>query len=426
MTAGAAASDPFLSGSATATAHVETARQHSALGETETALRECEAALADGGLSLKDAVEIVHTLRECGQTARAENLERETLARIEAVLAREPQNAGNLVMAAQLALWLERFDLAEIHVRRAVALAPRDLRAALILADICIRRDDPEAASAAWQPLFDALPKAGDMRLRAATQLAHFGYREQAERMLQLAEPLCLDRKNEFAHVAAGIRGRDADLPQSAFAVELFNRFSAVYDANLQVLGNSGPQMIAAVLDKLGLARDGSRAVLDAGCGTGLCAPYLRPYARLLHGADISVGMLEQAKRKSVYDLLTRTDMSVRATFPEGMFDLMVSSDVLVYFGDLTEVLRNMAAKLHAGGWLVVTVEDAGTRAAKRGHLLQPSGRHAHRLDYLQRALTASGFGRPKVTLHGTLRHEFARPVPGIAVAAQRLALFAP
>ena len=36
--------------------------------------------------------------------------------------------------------------------------------------------------------------------------------------------------------------------------------------------------------------------VLDLGCGTGLCGPLLRPYARALAGVDLSPQMLERMR----------------------------------------------------------------------------------------------------------------------------------
>ena len=44
--------------------------------------------------------------------------------------------------------------------------------------------------------------------------------------------------------------------------------------------------------------------VLDAGCGTGLAAPLLGPYARRLVGVDLSGAMLEQARALPQYDEL--------------------------------------------------------------------------------------------------------------------------
>ena len=97
-----------------------------------------------------------------------------------------------------------------------------------------------------------------------------------------------------------------------------------------------------------------------------------------------------------------------------------MSSDVLVYFGDLAQVLTNFAKLTRAGGWLVVTLEDAGAQ----GWHLAPSGRHKHSLAYLKSALTAAGFSAPKVTMTADLRQELGTPVAGLGIAAQRLAVF--
>ena len=42
--------------------------------------------------------------------------------------------------------------------------------------------------------------------------------------------------------------------------------------------------------------------ILDAGCGTGLCGPLLKPWARRLVGVDLSGGMLEKARALQLYD----------------------------------------------------------------------------------------------------------------------------
>jgi len=97
--------------------------------------------------------------------------------------------------------------------------------------------------------------------------------------------------------------------------------------------------------------------VPDAGCGTGLCAAALRPHARSLHGVDLSVAMLDQARKRKLYDPLTRTDPASIGTLPPGPFDLIVSSAVLVCFGDLVPVLANLARALRPGGWLLLTTE---------------------------------------------------------------------
>ena len=83
--------------------------------------------------------------------------------------------------------------------------------------------------------------------------------------------------------------------------------FKALHDINALRLNY--------ISDRISLA---GKAVLDAGCGTGLCAPLLRPHATHLTGCDISVPMLEKAKAKLGYDALLRSDLGAPVTLPPG------------------------------------------------------------------------------------------------------------
>jgi predicted TPR repeat methyltransferase len=205
--------------------------------------------------------------------------------------------------------------------------------------------------------------------------------------------------------------------------LEVFERFAPSYDKTLAKLGNLGPDAVAIMLRQLSLPALRKLDVLDAGCGTGLCGALLRPYARRLVGVDLSPAMLAKARAKKRYDALSRADLATAGTMPDGPFDLIVSSDVLVYFGDLGGVLANFARLLRPGGWVVLTVEDAGPPIAN-GWALSPSGRHKHSLSYVDAALRKVGFAAPKVTHSFDMRHEFGTPVRGLGLAAQRLALF--
>ena len=100
------------------------------------------------------------------------------------------------------------------------------------------------------------------------------------------------------------------------------------------------------MLRQLDWPMDGKLDIFDAGCGTGLCGPILRPYAAMLHGCDLSIGMLEKSRERNVFDLLTRTDLSNPVTYPDATFDVAISADVFVFFGDLVPVLKNIAAEM--------------------------------------------------------------------------------
>jgi len=390
---------------------------------TDEAAALCRTALAAPALPVIVAANLVLALRRAG-APEAARTEADLIAQLRARTAETPDDPRALINLGRLLYGLDRFDEAGDVLAAALPRDPLNLRAVMTLTAILLKQNRPDAAVALWQPAFDADPTNGKLPLDLARILAYGGFQAEARHLLDRAEPLCRDNRHEFEFVADAIRGTTAASSQAAMTVELFDRFARSYDANLAALGNRGPQMVAEVLAALALPRTRKLAILDAGCGTGLCAALLRPLARTLHGVDLSPGMLAQSKKKKLYNHLTRSDLASIGTLPPGPFDMIVSSDVLVYFGDLAPVLTNFAAILKPGGWLLLTLEVTDHA---RGWTLAPSGRHKHDPRYLKSALQAAGFTAPKTRIDGDLRQEFGQPVAGFAVAAQRLALaFAP
>ncbi len=388
-------------------------------GQAQDAVALCLATLNADRLPVITAANLVLILRRAG-APEADGIEADFLAHLRARSAQSPDDPRPQINLGRLLYGLDRFDEAGEVLAAALPRDPLNLRAVMTLTAILLKQDRPDAAVALWQPAFAADPTNGKLPLDLARILAYGGHGDHARRMIDRAEPLCRDNRHEFEFVADAIRGTTAATSQAAMTVELFDRFARSYDKNLAALGNRGPQMVGLVLDALALPRARKLAILDAGCGTGLCAPLLRPYARTLHGVDLSPGMLAESKKKKAYNHLTRSDLASIGTLPAGPFDMIVSSDVLVYFGDLAPVLTNFASIIRPGGWLILTLE---LTEHPRGWTLHPSGRHKHDPAYLKSALQAAGFTAPKTRIDGDLRHEFGAPVRGFAVAAQRLAL---
>jgi len=388
-------------------------------GLAQDAVALCLTTLNADRLPVITAANLVLILRRAGAPG-ADGIEADLLAHLRARAAQSPDDPRPQINLGRLLYGLDRFDEAGEVLAAALPRDPLNLRAVMTLTAILLKQAKPDAAVALWQPAFAADPANGKLPLDLARILAYGGHGEHARRMIDRAEPLCRDNRHEFEFVADAIRGTTAATSQAAMTVELFDRFARSYDKNLAALGNRGPQMVGLVLDALALPRARKLAILDAGCGTGLCAPLLRPYARTLHGVDLSPGMLAESKKKKAYNHLTRSDLASIGTLPAGPFDMIVSSDVLVYFGDLAPVLTNFASIIRPGGWLILTLE---LTELPRGWALHPSGRHKHDPAYLKSALQAAGFTAPKTRIDGDLRHEFGAPVRGFAVAAQRLAL---
>ena len=378
----------------------------------------CRTTLRDHALCVRSAANMVLMLRKAGVATLADAVE----AALTDALQSRPQTVQLRINRGRLLFALDRFDAARALLMAAVAEDPLNLPAINTLTTLHLRDANPEAAVAIWQPPFSAFPDQGALWLNLARLLAYGGHRDHARQVLDEAEPRCHDNRHAFENLADAIRGTQSATSQAAMTVELFDGFAPSYDKVLKNIENRGPDIITQLLGELDLPKLRKLAVLDAGCGTGLCAPGLRPYAKLLHGVDLSVAMLKLARKRKLYDLLTRTDLASIGTLPPGPFDLIVSSDVLVYFGDLAPVLANFARILRPGGWLLLTVESQPDTA--RGWSLATSGRHKHAAAYLRRALQAAGFAGPKILTETTLRMEMNAPIAGLGIAAQRLALF--
>jgi predicted TPR repeat methyltransferase len=91
----------------------------------------------------------------------------------------------------------------------------------------------------------------------------------------------------------------EQDLPDRAadeYVRQLFDGFAASFDNVLGGLAYRAPQLVADRVATLVGPAAANLTVLDAGCGTGLCAPLIKPYARRLVGVDLSPGMLDRAR----------------------------------------------------------------------------------------------------------------------------------
>ena len=98
-------------------------------------------------------------------------------------------------------------------------------------------------------------------------------------------------------------------------------------------------------------------------------------------------------------------------------FDVMVSADTLVYFGDLREFCDAAAGALRPSGTLVFTLEHA-MGEADVDYRLELHGRYSHSLAYVKRVLAQAGLTAEAESAE--LRNEAGAPVAGLVVLATK------
>jgi len=399
--------------------------------------------------SSPDNVDALHFLgvaeHQMGQSARA-------LEHLDQAIALMPDHADARSNRGNILKKLGRLDEAEKEYRDALQLRPKDPNALNNLGTIQRERGDLEGAIAtfrqviaqkpdhvpAWQNLGNSLggldrhdealdahqeafrlaPQSADSHKYLGKMLYATGRIEEATQIYKRWLALFPDDPRA-QHFVAACTGEA--VPQRAsddYVRAEFEGFASTFDTTLASLEYQAPKLVAEEVARL-LGTPAARlAVYDAGCGTGLCGPLLRPYASFLVGVDLSPTMVDFARNRSVYDALAVEELTAYLRRHQHASDLVVSADTLVYFGDLGEVTTAAAKSLRPGGVLVFTVERARPDDAPAGYRINPHGRYSHTHDYLMQCLAAAGFVDPSVReVH--LRMEAGKWVDGWLVSAR-------
>lgn len=243
-------------------------------------------------------------------------------------------------------------------------------------------------------------------------QLSGFGHTQAAKRVGKKYVELAPESKT-VQYLMHAIEG-DASLGRSPadYVAEYFDSFASGFDDKLvRVLGYDVP---GKLVDAIRQVREGEpqgeafAKVLDAGCGTGLCGPLLRPMAKILTGVDLSTKMLEQAAARAVYDELICEELSAFLRRTEAPFDCIVAADVLIYIGDMRDLFDAAKKAVKPGGLFVFSTE-LGTG---QDYKVLPSGRFAHSPSYVRALANTAGF-EERFCSETTIRLEAGKPAPG-------------
>ena len=343
----------------------------------------------------------------------------EAIAAYQRAIALDPGHANAFSNLGVLLRATGQPSEAEAAYRTAIELDPAHVDAYTNLGILLNATERTPEAAACFCKVITLRPKHRDARKLLA--LAHCTLGEVGEAVKIFEDWLEEDPDEPIArHMLAACTGRGVPPRASdGFVEHTFDSFAASFESKLERLSYRAPALIGAMLEDSGLTPAKSLDVLDAGCGTGLCAAFVAPYARRLVGVDLSDGMLALAREKNIYDAVLKEELTGYLRAHPGAFDVIVSADTLVYFGDLRDAFAAASAALRHDGLFIFTLEHAVDAPAGVDYRLELHGRYSHARSYVERLLASAGL-QPEIAT-ADLRMEAGAPVPGLVVRAVKV-----
>ena len=216
----------------------------------------------------------------------------------------------------------------------------------------------------------------------------------------------------EIEHLLIALRDETPPLRASDRAIQhIYKNFAPSYEERMVGdLKYAGPQRtLEAAKSVIGDRKD--LTILDLGCGSGLTGNSFKEYAASLTGIDLSTEMIELARARGIYNQLEKAEITEWLEHDERVFDMIVSCDCLIYFGDLANIVRLASRHLRPKGILAFSVER-GTHAPFH---LTDTGRYNHHPDHIRDCAIGCGMEIVKIN-EGFLRMEYGDEVGGLYV----------
>jgi predicted TPR repeat methyltransferase len=300
----------------------------------------------------------------------------------------------------------------------ALKINPNDAAALNNLGKLMHDAGHLEDAITQYQKAIDAAPMRPEAYQNLGLAYEKLGKSEQAVAMYSAALERGASAPEARFHMAA-MTGKGAPkAAPSSHVTAVFNQLAETFDQHLvEKLHYQTPQLLYDAVMASAPSPARFETIFDLGCGTGLCAPRFKPHAGTLIGIDLSVGMLEKARRRNLYDQLVLADLIPALNARPNAANLAIAADVLPYFGDLGPLFTAVHGALQAGGMFAFSVESVAPPTET--YILQATRRYAHAEKYLRALAQAHGFTVRSMTA-GTLREEAGHPVHGLITVMQR------
>ncbi|WP_162586382.1 tetratricopeptide repeat protein [Variovorax sp. RA8] len=341
----------------------------------------------------------------------------EALATAQQVLSLEAGNADAWFHKASALGQLNRHQEALLSYEKSLALAPPGAAEPWLRHGQTLQAlDQPARALASYERALAADPGLAQAWSNRGGILREMKRHEEAAEAFRQAMAHGADPELHRYYLASVSA---QPVPPSApghYVETLFDDYAEQFDAHLVgVLGYRAHSTLARHLAELG--RGPFRSTLDLGCGTGLCAPFLKPMTQRLAGVDLSSLMLEKAQALGLYDRLVHAEIVDHLQDTDERYDLVTAADVFIYVGDLEPVFAALGRAMEPHGLFCFSAECTASEAAD--FELLPSLRYAQSERYLRTLAARHGFDLLQL-VRAPIREDQREPIQGMYVYLAR------
>lgn len=336
------------------------------------------------------------------------------------VLELRPASPDTLSNLGTLCRALDRFDEAETLLNTALKIQPDHLKSLNNFGLLCDQLERYDDAIGYYSRAISLMPQHADGHHMLGALYFTRGRLEEAAKVYRHWMEVMPDHPTA-RHMYAACSGKDVPARAADDYVErTFDLFAESFEQQLQQkLSYRAPELVASATAGTLPSPARQLDILDAGCGTGLCGPLFKPWARHMTGVDLSAGMLQKASGKACYDELVKAELTGWIAAHPNSFDVIISADTLCYFGSLHEPISAAAAALRESGVLAFSVEAADDAASAEGFRINPHGRYSHSVRHIETCLTDAGLAACSLD-KAVLRTENGKPVDGFVVVARK------
>ena len=235
---------------------------------------------------------------------------------------------------------------------------------------------------------------------------------ENKEKAMQyFLKILAINPNNQAVRYFIAMMNGDTEFTASpeTYVQGLFDSYATTFDQHLVgKLKYHTPELVSDLIRK-NLKTPNKLNILDLGCGTGLVGMYLNDIAATMTGVDLSPKMIEKAKEKNIYTRLIVAGIKEYLESISDQPDIVISSDVFVYFGDLQEIFSLVAKNIQPEGLFAFSTEGDNTTET---YSLKETGRFTHNPNYIKELAKSNGFTVDELQ-ETVIRYEAEKPVNG-------------